>query len=178
MGDGLSMTSNGHQKEPNLEMREKFMEMFEAYVNQSGIDKDEKERRRAMMTREEEIINKTPIHPTRQFPHSMGKRHPGEEHEEEDEKPLEEEHILHGHNKHRIPKNHKGGDLANENRNNIKYIKGNVHISHHLSKKIEKLKPVNLENSLGKPVISSLVGFCLYLSLIFGSLLSQLVFKI
>ena len=43
---------------------------------------------------------------------------------------------------------------------------------------IEKLKPVNLENSLGKPVISSLVGFCLYLSLIFGSLLSQLVLKI
>ena len=47
-----------------------------------------------------------------------------------------------------------------------------------ISKKIEKLKPVNLENSLGKPVISSLVGFCLYLSLIFRSLLSQLVLKI
>jgi len=140
LGEGLFHGADGidiNHKDPNEELRAQFMNMFEEYASMAGSD-EEKKRRMAVMGKEKDQMKKNPSKRTAVFSHQMGSRMPNEDFERPHEKPLREHHIHHGNDKKRIPKNHKGDHLEEENRNNIKFIKGNVHISKHITQKIAK----------------------------------------
>ena len=135
--------------DPNDELRNKFLEIFEEYADKAGT-LEEKQRRKKIMTNEKDWMKQVPSDFTKMYHHSMGSRHPGEEHEEAHEKPLSEHELKHGHDENRIPKNHKGFHLERKNRSDIRFIKGNVHISKHILKKIAKqdvyMKKIGMEN--------------------------------
>ena len=134
--------------DPNDELRGKFLELFEEYASRAGTP-EERERRQNIMTSEKDWMKQVPSEFTKMYHNSFGGRAPGEGHDQAHEAPLEDHHLTHGHDENRIPKNHKGDHLIPKNRSDIKYIKGNVHISKHIMKKLARqndyMKEIGME---------------------------------
>lgn len=152
LGEGLFHGEEGidiNHKDPNEELRGKFMEMFAEYANMTD-DPEEKKRRMGVLGKEKDHMKKNPSKRTAMFSHQLGSRMPGESFEKPHEKPLKDHHLHEGHNQDRIPKNHKGQHLEVDNRHNIKFIRGNVHISRHITNKIKKqyghMKEIGMED--------------------------------
>jgi hypothetical protein len=139
-GDGVT--------DPNDELRGKFLELFEEYASRAGTP-EERERRSKIMTSEKDWMKQVPSEFTKMHHNSLGTRAPGDGQEEPHEAPLEDHQLTHGHDEARIPKNHRGDPLVPKNRNDIKFIKGNVHISKHILQKLVKqnayMKEIGME---------------------------------
>lgn len=101
------------------------------------------------MTSEKDWMKQVPSEFTKVYHNSLGSRAPGDGQEEPHEAPLPDHHLTHGHDEARIPKNHRGEALVPKNRNDIKFIKGNVHISKHILQKLVKqnayMKEIGME---------------------------------
>lgn len=144
-----NMNPGDGRMDPNEEMRMQFLKMFQEYANMAE-DQGEKERRLNIMNDENLNMKENPHEATRMFSHHLGNLGPGEDSHKKNSKPLEKHEIHHGHDESRVEKNFRGSELEEGNRRNIKFVRGNVHISKFIMAKMEKqhiyLKKIGLHD--------------------------------
>lgn len=130
---------HGKKMSDKEEFQHRFQQMWNAYVNEPGINKGEKARRQADMNREMESMAKVDLDkPPQDNPQNhqderaQHDRSPFDHPDQEHEKPLSEEKINEGLEKIT------NDDNKPASKNDIRNIKGNVFLSKHILNKVSQ----------------------------------------